>query len=178
MSYKKKLCVYMSFKIKQHIYTSVISWWVDDPLIHSLTCFVHLITEMEPKRIWKNRDFIMALCTCDERQVLTIFQFQTSMYISALQWNQHQQIGSKFRHRYACGCVRMCVRMCVRRFLENKNWTKWTNSRENDATNLQYWIKMNLRHRKSVNSSISSRIVGENAGNIIEKAVDKRSQKV
>ena len=29
MSYKKNLCVYMSFKIKRHIYTSVISWcWV------------------------------------------------------------------------------------------------------------------------------------------------------
>jgi len=26
MSYKKKLCVYMSFNIKRHIYTSVISW--------------------------------------------------------------------------------------------------------------------------------------------------------
>ena len=26
MSYKKKLCIYMSFNIKRHIYTSVISW--------------------------------------------------------------------------------------------------------------------------------------------------------
>jgi len=28
MSYKKNLCVYMSFNIKRHIYTSVISWCV------------------------------------------------------------------------------------------------------------------------------------------------------
>ena len=35
MSYKKKLCVYMSFNIKQHIYTSVISWC----LTSGLLCF-------------------------------------------------------------------------------------------------------------------------------------------
>ena len=28
MSYKKNLCVYKSFNIKRHIYTSVISWCV------------------------------------------------------------------------------------------------------------------------------------------------------
>jgi len=32
MSYKKNLCVYMSFNIKRHIYTSVISWYEIDKL--------------------------------------------------------------------------------------------------------------------------------------------------
>jgi len=46
MSYKKKLCVYMSFKIKRHIYTSVISWCIELCVWHrSVNCAAGAISK-------------------------------------------------------------------------------------------------------------------------------------
>jgi len=68
----KKNCVYMSFNIKRHIYTSVISWWVHFS-IYMLCCgfwwsgliaffFQHVFS------FWKSR-------RCDDNQQITVSHF-------------------------------------------------------------------------------------------------------
>ena len=45
MSYKKKLCVYMSFNIKRHIHTSIISWWQ----VHACIPHIHTHTPIQSR---------------------------------------------------------------------------------------------------------------------------------